>query len=109
MLPTGRLAPRDVPSFTQYGPDGFGEELNLEALFATADARMRRRGRSLSRADEALYRALAAQLGGETCATGLVKSTDPLHIQVLQDWLNEFERVQLILRLSPRLRRKHGD
>jgi thiol-disulfide isomerase/thioredoxin len=57
----------------------------------------------------AKYRSLAAQLSGESCATGLVKGTDPLQIQVQQDWLNEFERVQWILRLSPRLRRKHGD
>lgn len=57
----------------------------------------------------AKYRAMAAQLAGESCATGLVKSTDPLQLQVVQDWLNEFERVQWILRLSPRLRRKHGD
>jgi hypothetical protein len=27
----------------------------------------------------------------------------------LQDWLDEFERVQLMLRLSTRLRQKHGD
>ncbi len=27
----------------------------------------------------------------------------------LQDWLDEFERVQLLLRLSPRLRQKRGD
>jgi hypothetical protein len=27
----------------------------------------------------------------------------------LQDWLNEFERVQLLLRLSGRLRQKHDD
>ena len=27
----------------------------------------------------------------------------------LQDWLDEVERVHLILRLSGRLRRKHGD
>ena len=27
----------------------------------------------------------------------------------LQDWVNEFERVQLLLRLSTRLRQKHGD
>lgn len=55
------------------------------------------------------YRSLVAQLGGETCATGLVRGTDPLQIQVVQDWLDEFERVQWLLRLSPRLRRKHGD
>jgi len=57
----------------------------------------------------AKYRSLVAQLSGETCATGIVKSSDPLQIQVAQDWMNEFERVQWILRLSPRLRRKHGD
>jgi thiol-disulfide isomerase/thioredoxin len=55
------------------------------------------------------YRSLAAQFSSETCATGLVKGSDPLQMQIVQDWLNEFERVQWILRLSPRLRRKHGD
>jgi thiol-disulfide isomerase/thioredoxin len=29
--------------------------------------------------------------------------------EVIQDWLNEFERVQYILRLSARLRKVHGD
>ncbi len=57
----------------------------------------------------ARYRQLATQLGGESCATGLVSKTDPVGVQVVQDWLDEFERVQWILRLSPRLRRKHGD
>ncbi len=57
----------------------------------------------------AKYRTLAAHLSGETCATGLIKGTDPLQAQIVQDWLNEFERVQWILRLSPRLRRMHGD
>jgi thiol-disulfide isomerase/thioredoxin len=57
----------------------------------------------------AKYRSMVAQLTGETCGTGLVKSTDPLQMQIVQDWLNELERVQWILRLSPRLRRKHGD
>ena len=36
-------------------------------------------------------------------------SGDPLLVQVTQDWLNEFERVQWLLRLSPRLRQRHGD
>ena len=57
----------------------------------------------------AKYRSLVSQLSGEGCATGLVKGSDPLQIQVQQDWLNEFERVQWIVRLSPRLRRKHND
>jgi thiol-disulfide isomerase/thioredoxin len=55
------------------------------------------------------YRALAAALDGANCPTGIVTAGDPLLTQVAQDWLNEFERVQLILRLSPRLRERHGD
>ena len=69
-------------------------------------------GHEVSRYGErtlAKYRSLVAQLGGESCATGIVKGSDPLQMQVVQDWLNEFERVQWILRLSPRLRKKHGD
>jgi hypothetical protein len=57
----------------------------------------------------ARYRQLVAQLTGEGCATGFVKGDDPVQRAVVQDWLNEFERVQWILRLSPRLRRLHGD
>lgn len=57
----------------------------------------------------ARYRVLVGQLAGEGCATGLVKGTDPTQLAVVQDWLNEFERVQWILRLSPRLRRLHND
>lgn len=57
----------------------------------------------------ARYRQLAAQQLGEACATGFVKGADPVQRAVVQDWLNEFERVQWILRLSPRLRRLHGD
>jgi hypothetical protein len=57
----------------------------------------------------AKYRQLAAQLSGEGCATGIVKGNDPVQLGVVQDWLDEFERVQWMLRLSPRLRKLHGD
>jgi thiol-disulfide isomerase/thioredoxin len=57
----------------------------------------------------ARYRQLAGQLTGESCATGIVKGSDPVQAQVVQDWLDEFERVQWMLRLSPRLRKLHGD
>lgn len=57
----------------------------------------------------ARYRQLAVQQLGEGCATGFVKGNDPVQRAVVQDWLNEFERVQWVLRLSPRLRRLHGD
>jgi thiol-disulfide isomerase/thioredoxin len=55
------------------------------------------------------YRQLMQDFAGAGCPTGLVRSGDPLLAQVTQDWLNEFERVQWMLRLSPRLRAKHGD
>jgi len=55
------------------------------------------------------YRQLVGALDGASCPTGLLMPGDPLLAQVLQDWLNEFERVQWLLRLSPRLRQKHGD
>jgi len=55
------------------------------------------------------YRQMMLQNAGDSCPTGLVQSSDPLLTQVTQDWLNEFERVQWLLRLSPRLRQKHGD
>ena len=55
------------------------------------------------------YRALAARQLGPSCPTGLfVPESDEL-AATLQDWLNEVERVQLMLRLSGRLRQKHGD
>ena len=55
------------------------------------------------------YRQLMRDQAGDSCPTGLGVSDDPLPAQVTQDWLNEFERVQWLLRLSPRLRQKHGD
>lgn len=55
------------------------------------------------------YRQMVQQSVGESCPTGITPAGDPLPLLVLQDWLDEFERVQWILRLSPRLRRKHGD
>jgi thiol-disulfide isomerase/thioredoxin len=55
------------------------------------------------------YRSLAAKAVGAVCSTGIVASGDPLLAQITQDWLDEFERVQWILRLSPRLRAKYGD
>ena len=43
-------------------------------------------------------------------ADALPKPTDQDFFDALTDeWLDEFERVQLVLRLSPRLREKHGD
>ncbi len=55
------------------------------------------------------YRQMAADQLGAACPTGLAAPTTTLTENVVQDWLNEFERVQLIARTSPRLRQKHGD
>ncbi len=55
------------------------------------------------------YRQMMGDQAGPSCPTGLVVPSDPLPALVTQDWLNEFERVQWLLRLSPRLRQMHGD
>lgn len=55
------------------------------------------------------YRQLAADNAGPACPTGIVPPGAGLLAAVTQDWLQEFERVQLLLRLSSRLRQKHGD
>jgi hypothetical protein len=55
------------------------------------------------------YRQMARDVFGPSCPTGIATAGDTVLAQVTQDWLNEFERVQLILELSPRLRQKHGD
>ncbi len=55
------------------------------------------------------YRQLAADQLGPSCPTGLVPPDRSLLDAVTQDWLNEFERIHLLLRLSPRLRQIHGD
>lgn len=55
------------------------------------------------------YRQLAQDQLGPACPTGLVAPPPELIAAVTQDWLDIFERVHWMLRLSPRLREKHGD
>jgi len=60
--------------------------------------------RTLSR-----YRRLAKRQLGAACSTGLfVPEADEI-AETLNGWLGEFERIQLMLRLSTRLREKHQD
>ena len=59
--------------------------------------------RTLSR-----YRALAVKQLGPSCPTGITPPEQGELAATLQDWLNELERVQLMLRLSARLRQKHN-
>jgi thiol-disulfide isomerase/thioredoxin len=55
------------------------------------------------------YRAAAATQIGESCSSGAVPPPAEAIAAVTADWLDQFERVQLILRLSGRLRQLHGD
>jgi hypothetical protein len=57
----------------------------------------------------ARYRALAARQLGPACPTGLIVPPGEELSATLQGWLDEAERVQLMLRLSGRLRKKHND
>jgi Thioredoxin len=60
------------------------------------------------------YRQLMGDYAGPSCPTGIPSQSpererrDSL-CQVTQEWLNEFERVQWLLCLSPRLRQIHED
>lgn len=56
-----------------------------------------------------IYRQMAAERLGPACPVGVRPPGEDLLRQVTQEWLNEVERVQLLLRLSPRLRQRHGD
>jgi thiol-disulfide isomerase/thioredoxin len=57
----------------------------------------------------AKYRQLARDQLGPSCPTGIGAPDTDLLAAVTQDWLDELERVQLLLRLSSRLRQLHGD
>jgi len=55
------------------------------------------------------YRAIARRQLGAACPTG-IGAPDPDELAAtMQDWADELERNQLMLRLSPRLRAKYGD
>jgi hypothetical protein len=55
------------------------------------------------------YRRMAAEQLGPACPSGFVPPPAEAISALVGEWLNEFERSQLILRLSPRLRAQHGD
>ncbi|MDQ7859468.1 MAG: thioredoxin family protein [Armatimonadota bacterium] len=56
-----------------------------------------------------MYRRMAQERLGAACTTGIVPPADGYVAAVTDDWVTEVERVQLMLRLSPRLRALHGD
>ena len=55
------------------------------------------------------YRSIAQRQLGAACDIPGAHIPEDEYSATLQEWLNEFERVQLLLRLSGRLRQKHGD
>jgi len=55
------------------------------------------------------YRAAPSTQLGSSCPTGAVPPPSDAIAAVVADWLDQFERVHHILRLSARLRQKHGD
>jgi hypothetical protein len=55
------------------------------------------------------YRAIAAKQLGAACAVPGAPVPDDELAGTLQDWLDEVERVHLLLRLSTRLRQLHND
>jgi len=57
----------------------------------------------------AKYRDMAATQLGAACPSGIGGADQTLLDLVTQEWLDEFERIQLMLRLSGRLRKLHGD
>jgi len=57
----------------------------------------------------ATYRKMAAERLGPACPTGIIPPGEDYIDEMVADWLREVERVQLMLRLSPRLRERHGD
>jgi hypothetical protein len=54
------------------------------------------------------YRSMMANHAGPACPSGLAVEGS-LTDAVVQDWLNEFERIHWMLRTSSRLRQLHGD
>jgi thiol-disulfide isomerase/thioredoxin len=55
------------------------------------------------------YRWVAAQQLGPACPLPGAPIPEDVLASITQDWIDECERVQLLLRLSPRLRGVHGD
>jgi hypothetical protein len=55
------------------------------------------------------YRNIAKKQSGASCSTGLLVPETYELAATLADWLVEVERIQLMLRLSTRLRKKYND
>jgi len=56
-----------------------------------------------------VYRRNAEARLGPACDSGIVTPTAEVLAVELQEWIDYFERIQLMLRLSPMLRERYGD
>ena len=57
----------------------------------------------------ATYRSKVTRMQGLSCPTGLGEPPQDLLGANMSEWLTHFERVQLMLRTSPRLQKLHGE
>ena len=104
-IPLHFIEREEVPSIAELVRINDGERVPVVLFLAEDFHPVSVEGdRTLSR-----YRSLARQHLGAACP--LPGATVPADERetVLQEWLDEFERVQLLLRLSTRLRSLHGD
>ena len=60
LLPTGQLAPRDVPAFSRCGPNGITPMSDVEVILKSAAIAMSRRGKEMLPSLEALYRSIGS-------------------------------------------------
>lgn len=82
-----------------------GDRVPVLVFFSEDGQEVARYGeRPLSKYRQLVHSLVPAELPPE-----LVDQAGPLLAQVTQEWLDEFERVHWLLRLSPRLRKIHGD
>lgn len=57
----------------------------------------------------ARYRFMASQQLGPSCPLPGAALPENVRAATLQDWVDEVERAHLVVRLSPKLRERHGD
>lgn len=73
LLPTGQMAPREVPSFARVGPGGLVRS-DVDAVLQGSAIAMRRRGRELTPALELVYRSIAGK--SETRSLSIVPTVE---------------------------------
>ena len=95
----------DHPDVQQELSINGGKRVPVVVFFSEDGFEVQRYGeRTLSK-----YRQMMQAFGGDSCSTGIGAAAEQLFPSIVQEWLNEFERIQWLLRLSGRLRQLHND